>query len=109
MHQYSKLRQTMSPPNEQMPSNGGGGGSDRDGLIQVNDLVYKLEPDMSVATQRTHKNHFFQSPTYTNQQPAISILNSGADYIDTRRSFLHLEVELSSIVCSGGGPRCQKR
>ena len=68
--------------------------ADREGMIQVNDLVYKLEPDMSVAVNRTHKNHFFQQPEYKNNQPAICILNSGADYIDTRRSFLHFEVKL---------------
>ena len=68
--------------------------SDREGMIQVNDLVYKLEPDISVAVNRTHKNHFFQQPEYKNSQPAICILNSGADYIDCRRSFLHFEVSM---------------
>jgi len=71
--------------------------SDREGMIQVNDLVYKLEPDISVAVNRTHKNHFFQQSEYKSSQTSISILNSGADYIDCRRSFLHFEVDLTCM------------
>lgn len=69
--------------------------SDREGMIQVNDLVYKLEPDISVAVNRTHKTHFFQQTDYKNSQTAVCILNSGADYIDCRRSFLNLRVNLT--------------
>ncbi len=64
-------------------------------MIQVNDLVYKLEPDISVAVNRTHKNHFFQQSEYKSTQTSIAILNSGADYIDCRRSFLHFQVDLT--------------
>ena len=67
------------------------------GMIVMNDLVYKLEPDMSVAVNKTHKNHYFQQTSYKNTQPAICILNSGADYIDTRQSFLHFSVDLSCV------------
>jgi hypothetical protein len=73
----------------------GGGQGKTKSLVAVNDLLYVLEPDLSVATNRTHKRHFFQSNSYTDQQNAICILNSGADYIDPRRSFLEFEVELS--------------
>mgnify|MGYP003637349064 CR=1 FL=1 len=67
--------------------------SKRQGLIAVNDLNYILEPDLSVATNKTHKNHFFQSNEYTPTQTAICILNSGADYIDTRRSWLEFDID----------------
>ena len=63
-------------------------------MIIVNDLVYKLEPDLSVAVNKTHKNHYFQQTSYENNQPATCILNSGADYIDCRKSFLRLQVNL---------------
>lgn len=69
--------------------------SKRQGLITVNDLNYVLEPDLSVATNKTVKKHFFQSQTYSPGQQAICILNSGADYIDTRRSFLQFELNLT--------------
>lgn len=79
-----------------MTSQQGDQKSDREGMIQVNDLVYKLEPDISVAVNRTHKTHYFQQPEYKNSQTAICILNSGADYIDCRRSFLSFRVDLDS-------------
>ncbi len=72
---------------------GGDVGADaRMGMIQINDLVYKLETDLSVAINRTHKNQFFQNQTYTNNQTAIAIVNSGADYIDPRRSFFTFDI-----------------
>jgi hypothetical protein len=58
----------------------------RQGLITVNDLSYVLEPDLSVAVNKTTKKHFFQSTSYDPSQNGICIFNSGADYIDTRRS-----------------------
>ena len=71
---------------------GGGGESKHNAMIHVNNLTYTLDPDLSVAVNNTHKNHFFQQTAYTNQQRAICILNSGADYIDTTRSFLSFRV-----------------
>ncbi len=73
-------------------ANGDEGADARMGMIQVNDLVYKLDTDMSVAINRTHKIQFFQNQTYTNLQTSIAIVNSGADYIDPRRSFLSFDV-----------------
>lgn len=63
------------------------------GLISVNNLVYKLEPDLSVAVNRTQKNGYFQSQTYTDRQTSLCIFNSGADYIDPARSFLQLQID----------------
>jgi len=80
-----------------LDTEGGQGGSapqTRQAMITVNNLNYLLEPDLSVAVNVTHKDHFFQSQTYTNNQRAICILNSGADYIDTTRSFLNFTVAL---------------
>lgn len=96
----------MSPLKQQKTSGGdetnGGGGATvgqeankRSGLITVNDLNYVLEPDLSVAVNRTFKKHFSQSNEYTNNQRAIFIFNSGADYIDTRRSYLSLEAYIT--------------
>jgi hypothetical protein len=85
--------------NMDMDNDGGGTSNSQDmskrqGLIAVNDLNYVLEPDLSVASNKTHKNHYFQSMDYNSNQAAICIINSGADYIDTRRSWLELEVEV---------------
>lgn len=67
----------------------------RQGLLSLNDLTYLLEPDLSVATNVTHKNHFFQGTEYTQNQRAVCIINSGADYIDTRSSYLKFKAELT--------------
>ena len=67
--------------------------SKRKGLITLNDLDYVLEPDLSVASNKTHKKHFFQSSVYEAGQQSICILNSGADYIDTRRSYLSFDIK----------------
>lgn len=69
----------------------------RSGLIGLNNLTYRLEPDMSVAVNCTDKNHFFQQQKYTNTQRAVCVLNSGADYIDPRRSFLCFTIKLPDI------------
>lgn len=93
-----------------MPTPSGGGkeatlsdsagdkGAARAGLIGINNLVYRLEPDMSVAVNCTDKNHFFQQQKYTNSQRAVCVLNSGADYIDPRRSFLCFTIKLPDSV-----------
>jgi hypothetical protein len=75
-------------------SSGGDGTDARMGMIQVNDLVYKLEPDLSVAINRTHKTQFFQNQNYTNSQTSIAIINSGADYIDPRRSMVSFDMRI---------------
>lgn len=76
-------------------------GSDaRMGMIQINDLTYKLESDLSVAINRTHKDQYFQNVEYSNTQTSIAILNSGADYIDSRRSFLSFDVIIPTTVVS---------
>lgn len=66
----------------------------RAGLIGINNLNYRLEPDMSVAVNCTDKNHFFQQQKYSNTQRAVCVLNSGADYIDPRRSYLCFTIKL---------------
>ncbi len=68
------------------------GADARMGMIQVNDLVYKLETDLSVAINRTHKTQFFQNQTYRDTQTMIAILNGGADYMDPRRTFLSFDI-----------------
>jgi hypothetical protein len=74
----------------------------RQGLITVNDLSYVLEPDLSVAVNKTTKKHFFQSTSYDPSQNGICIFNSGADYIDTRRSFLSFQIQLNAPVTANG-------
>jgi hypothetical protein len=83
----------------QTPMGPDGGGRDesadaRMGMVQVNDLVYRLETDLSVAINRTHKINYFQNIEYNDKQTSIIILNSGSDYIDPRRSFLSFDINI---------------
>lgn len=96
----------QQPPAQGMDMSGDMPDSDaskRSGLLTLNDLTYLLEPDLSVATNVTSKNHFFQGTEYTQNQRAVCIINSGADYIDTRSSYLKFDVQLttSSALTSG--------
>jgi hypothetical protein len=75
----------------------GGGSSQRSGMLAVNDLNYILPPDLSVTVNNTFKNHYFQSSTYTNNQRAICILNSGADYGDMRTSTLNFTIAATTF------------
>lgn len=65
----------------------------RKGLVSLNNLDYVLQPDLSVATSRTMKRHFFQQRDYKPGNDAICILNSGAEYIDPQHTYLTFEVE----------------
>lgn len=64
------------------------------GLLGINNLKYALEPDFSVALNATHKQHYFQQTEYTNttNSTSICVINSGSDYVDTKRSFLNFTV-----------------
>ena len=77
-------------------NNGSGDAQKAAGLQSVNQLVYSLQPDLSVAVNRTHKKHFFQANSYGPGQRGICILNSGTDYIDTSRSWLSFSVDIDS-------------
>ena len=66
-----------APPSYEEATGGGGEKksssgdlSKRQGLITVNDLVYVLEPDLSVATNKTHKIQYFQQSSYGSGQNA---------------------------------------
>lgn len=84
----------VSGPGSTGPSSMASDSDGRLGMIQVNNLVYKLEPDLSVNINRTHKIQYPQSQDYTSDQTTIFIVNSGADYIDCARSWLAFDLEV---------------
>ena len=75
---------------------GGDPRGNRQGLLAVNDLNFVMPPDLSVSVNNTFKNHFTQSSSYSNQQRAVLIFNSGADYGDMRCSTLNLSITHTS-------------
>lgn len=68
----------------------------RSGILASNDLVYILPPDLSCTVNQTHKNQYFQSNTYTNQERGVCTLNTGADYADMRHSSLDFGVSITT-------------
>lgn len=63
-----------------------------DTMLDFNALSYDMSPDLSVVTDRTFKNHPFQKGSYTTGDTAFCILNSGADFIDARNSYLAFDL-----------------
>lgn len=69
----------------------------RMGMLALNDLVYKLNPDLSVAVNRTHKVMYPQTQSYDNKQVTVFIVNSGADYVDPSTSNFFFTIELDEV------------
>lgn len=72
-----------------------GAGNKQGMMISVNNLNYLLEPDLTVAVNSTYKKHFFNADTYSQNRSAVCILNSGADYLDFRKSYLSFDLQLT--------------
>ena len=58
------------------------------GLLAVNKLNYTLPSDLCVCVSRTHISQCFQQREHSPGSTAVCILNTGAAYLDGRRSFL---------------------
>ena len=100
----------ISGPMSTGPSPGSDQGDAVKGMMQLNDLVYNLNPDLSVVVNRTHKTQFPQTQDYTSKQTTIFIVNSGSDFVDPARSFLSLDVivppwSMSNPYTAAGRPR----
>ena len=63
-----------------------------DTMLDFNALSYDMSPDLSVVTDRTFKQHPFQKGSYNTGDTAFCILNSGADFIDARNSYLAFDL-----------------
>lgn len=72
-----------------------------EGVLDFNALQYECFPDLSVCVDRTYKNSFFQKNTYEENQTGYCILNSGADYINSRTSYLVFDVARKATAGAG--------
>lgn len=93
------------PEGAQMSSGDQQGSSNNiEALLDLNALQYDCMPDLSVAIDRSYKNSYFQKGTYQPPgQVAYCILNSGADFINPRTSYISLDVSAKAAVADGGG------
>jgi len=71
-------------------------GINSSGIIAVNGLTYKLPPDLSVAIQRNNQSQYFQAQGYSAGATAVCVFNTGASYVDMRRSYLAIDVSNDS-------------
>ena len=58
------------------------------GLIKLNQLEFKLPPDLSVVVSRTMTSQFFSQNAYNPGSTAVCILNTGASYVFRGNSYL---------------------
>lgn len=66
------------------------------GILQLNNMTYKLEPDLAVVVQRNVQSSFFLSQSYTAGSTMTCIVNSGSGFVNLRQSYLVLDVTNSS-------------
>jgi hypothetical protein len=70
----------------------------------LNGVQYEALPESTIATARTFKRQFFQKSSYTaDTSQAIADWNSGAEYINCRRSYLKMRVKTSDQANFGIG------
>lgn len=63
----------------------------------VNGVGYEYLPETTIAVSRTFKKNFFQKNTYnSSNNEAICDFNSGAEFINPRRSYLLMKVKLAA-------------
>ncbi len=72
-------------------------------MLDFNALQYEMFPDLSVCTERTMKNAFFQRDNYDANTTAYAVLNSGSDFIDGRNSYLIFNIKYSVSDPGQGG------
>ncbi len=92
------VRMSMDAPKQE-----GEGGLDATqiGILQLNNMSYRKEPDIAVVVQRNSQSSFFLSSSYTPGSSMTAILNSGSSFINLRQSSLILDVRNTSKIAVG--------
>lgn len=96
-------RAKMEGNNGQVPGGGPSSQADvaRRGLVGVNKLEYTIPPDLSVCIKRCHQVHYFQQRSYNPGSRMVSIINTGADYVDAQNSFFSFVVQIPTVHPTG--------
>lgn len=69
----------------------------------LNGLAYETLPETAVATARTHKKNFFQKSAYDEvNNTMICDLNTGASFINAKRSFLAIKLYNTTPAATSG-------
>lgn len=86
-------------------SGGGDGGVNAAGVLSLNNLSYRLTPDVSVASARNLQQQYFSSQSYSPGATCVAILNTGSNFVDFTRSFLVMTVR--NLTTTSGGAATQ--
>lgn len=68
------------------------------GIVQqraLNGLEYEVLPSTTVAVSRTMERQFFQKNEYSPSQEALCDMNTGAKFVNTRRSYLTFKLTVT--------------
>lgn len=73
---------------------GGGGGSAQQ-LMDLNGLTYRLDPSLSVATQRVQREYQTVRDQYNPGEWLVATFGTGATYVDARNSYLEFDLSFT--------------
>ena len=68
----------------------------RSGILGLNQLSYKLRPDLSVCVSKTIQKQFAQTQSQAPRDTLTFILNTGSAFLDLKDSFLSLDITNTS-------------
>lgn len=72
------------------------------GIMQLNNLTYKLEPDLAVVTARNVQSSYFLSASYAPGSQMVLVCNTGSAFVNLKQSVLVLEVQNTSAGGTNG-------
>ena len=78
-----------------------------DSLLAVNQLNYRLPPQISIASKTTHVINYAQQSSYANGNTMIFDVQTGASFVDPQASYLRFVVKpLTDQFSFGSGSAC---
>ena len=68
---------------------------------ELNGLSFEMLPSTTVAVSRTMERQYFQKNTYSPNQEALCDMNTGAKFVNSRRSYLTFKVKITGTGMTG--------
>jgi hypothetical protein len=61
-------------------------------LLQVNNLLYRMSPQLGICARRNHRIDFAQQSTYSPSETIVYDCQTGSDFVGAKNSYLKLKV-----------------
>jgi hypothetical protein len=78
------------------------GGKLSESLLQVNQLSYRLPPQLSIASKVTHVIDYAQQSSYSSGETVLFDCQTGTQFIDPKESYLLLKIDPNKVGGSFG-------